>query len=185
MINTSQILEDNVKRIVLALAVSAFGALSLAGPALADRMPSFKWFQNSHKAVGTVLSSTPVYSSGGSHTEKVCEDVKVPIYGGGGANAGDVAAGVIIGGVLGNIATGNKAGTTAGAVVGGLVAADQANKKKITGYRMERQCNYVDVSNGDRLEYYESRIRLEGRTYLVRTKNQFSNGQNVTMYVSN
>jgi uncharacterized protein YcfJ len=177
-------MEEAMKRFMLALAVAVVGAISMSGPALADRMPSFKWFSNSHKAVGTVLESYPVYASGGTSTERVCKDVKVPIYAGG-ANAGDIAAGAIIGGVLGNIATGNKAGTTAGAVLGGVVAADQANKRTITGYRIERQCEDVQVSNRDTLKYYESRVRLEGRVYLVRTTNQFRAGQNVTMWVSN
>lgn len=78
------------------------------------------------------------------HTERVCEIVEVPIYGynNGGATAGDVLGGMIIGGLIGKGATGDDKGAAAGAVIGGMVGADRnRGQQVITGYRQENRCH--------------------------------------------
>ena len=77
-------------------------------------------------------------------TEQICEQRQVPIYENtGGASAGDVLGGMIIGGLLGKGVTGNDKGAAAGAVIGGMVAADKGQKKEtvIVGYKQEQQCS--------------------------------------------
>ena len=56
------------------------------------------------------------------YTETVCNIVDVPIYGktGGGASAGDVLGGMIIGGLLGKGVTNKDNGAPVGAVIGGM-----------------------------------------------------------------
>lgn len=172
-----------MKRFLFPLVILSMG-LAPMSPAFAhERAPAFKRFSDSHRATGTVIESYPVYSNAGSRTKRVCQDVKVPIYANNGTNPNDVVAGAVIGGILGKIATGKNDGALAGAVIGGAVAADKS-RKKITGYRIERQCDVVEVNN-DRIEYYESRIRIEGRIYRVRTTHGFRTGQSINMWVHN
>lgn len=75
-----------------------------------------------------------------------CELVQVPVYEtrrSGGASAGDVLGGMIIGGILGKGITGNDNGAGVGAVIGGMVSADRGQREYqvVTGYRNERQCH--------------------------------------------
>ncbi len=92
---------------------------------------------NSQQVGGRVLGSVPIYSSAGTKTKRVCENVEVPVYAKGGAQAGDVLAGAFIGGVLGKILAGKDSRVAFGAVAGGAVAAG-ANQNRIVDYRTER-----------------------------------------------
>ena len=105
------------------------------------------------------------------YTRQVCTNVEVPIYGtvtrqGGGANGGDVLAGMIIGGLLGKGATGKDDGAAGGAVLGGIIAADKANQPRtetvITGYKTERQCqNVTEYKNVNKKVYDYSIITFK------------------------
>jgi len=80
-----------------------------------------------------VTDTEAVYSSSTvQKPQQSCTTVDVPIYGsvGGGANAGDVLGGMIIGGLLGKGVGGNDKGAAAGAVIGGMIAADKKKGKK-------------------------------------------------------
>lgn len=156
----------------------------VSGAFAQERAPSFNKFAGSHRVAGEVLESNPVYAGGGTRTKRVCENVQVPIYAqGGGSQTENAIAGAVIGGMLGHIATGKSSGATVGAIMGGMVGANQ-HQNRVVGYRTERQCSDVQVSN-TRVQYYESRIRLEGRIYRVRTSSSFKPGGTVYMYVRN
>lgn len=169
------------KTLMLAVAGTFLAAQAFAG----DRAPAFTKFPNSHRATGHILESYPIYAEGGTRQKEVCEKVQVPVYGGVDQNqrAGNALAGAVIGGILGNMATGNKAGTTAGAVLGMAAGANSTNKP-VVAYKWETQCHMVEVSSSS-VQYYESRIQLEGVIYRVHTSNKMRPGGTVKMFVSN
>ncbi len=79
---------------------------------------------------------------------KVCKNVEVPVYGTVRKNkAGEGALlGAILGGVSGKVITGDDGGAAVGALFGAIVGADKGAKGSetvVTGYRTERQCNWV------------------------------------------
>jgi uncharacterized protein YcfJ len=85
-----------------------------------------------------------------------CRDVDVPIYGTRDRRGsdGDVLAGALIGGAIGNqfgSGSGQDAMTVLGAIVGANRAANQTTEE-IVGYRTERQC-FEEVI------YQDSRVR--------------------------
>lgn len=107
-------------------------------------------------------------------TEQICRNVDVPIYGkkNGGASAGDVLGGMIIGGLLGKGATGKDNGAAAGAVIGGMIAADKKHSQDvIVGYRQETRCeNQTTYTTKTQEVYSHSTIRWteNGETYTLR-----------------
>jgi len=107
-------------------------------------------------------------------TEQICRNVDVPIYGkkSGGASAGDVLGGMIIGGLLGKGATGKDNGAAAGAVIGGMIAADKKHSEDvIVGYRQETRCeNQTTYTTKTQEVYSHSTIRWteNGETYTLR-----------------
>jgi hypothetical protein len=108
------------------------------------------------------------------HTERVCFDVDVPIYGrvGGGASAGDVLGGMIIGGLIGKGVTDRDQGAAAGAVIGGMIAADRNQaQEQIIGYRKETQCeNQTTYTNVTEEVYTHSIITFtqNGKQFRIR-----------------
>lgn len=109
------------------------------------------------------------------YTETVCNWVDVPIYGqSGGASAGDVLGGMIIGGLLGKGVTNKDNGAAAGAVIGGMIAADRAkDKDKIIGYRQEQRCSdYTRYNEVSKDVYSHSTISFyhDGRNYTLSFK---------------
>ena len=77
---------------------------------------------------------------------KICEDVKVPIYGvlDRPSSTGEVVAGAAVGGVAGNQfgkGSGKKAMTLLGAILGGSSQANSRKREKvIVDYKTEYQC---------------------------------------------
>ena len=120
------------KLVTIAAILSMFGSVAFANgriqATVVDMRESYK----------EVIKEVPQQS---------CRTVEVPVYKevttGGGANGGDVLAGMIIGGLLGKGASGNDKGAAAGAVIGGIVAADKGQKKEtvIVGYKQQQQCS--------------------------------------------
>ena len=97
----------------------------------------------------TITRDTPI-------TERVCQLVDVPVYGGG-ASTGDTIVGAIIGGAIGN-QFGGGSGRDAATVLGAIVGADVANKNaqgnRIVGYRQEQQCQNVTTYTTTQEEVY-------------------------------
>lgn len=108
------------------------------------------------------------------HTEKVCREFDVPIYGrtGSGASAGDVLGGMIIGGIIGKGVTNEDQGAAAGAVIGGMIAADRkTSQEQIIGYRQETRCeNQTTYTNVTEEVYSHSIITFTegGRQFRVK-----------------
>jgi len=172
-----------MKKILIALSVVLLGTMTLS-EAVAGRLPSFNKTYNSYAVDGRVIESYPVYKAGQPRTSRVCEDVRVPIYGGASAGdqTGNIVAGAIIGGVLGKALTGNNNGATAGAVIGGI-AGSKKNTRRIVGYQIQRQCSDVQQQSARHIKYYEARVRIEGRIYRVRTSYRLKQGHSVRMYM--
>jgi uncharacterized protein YcfJ len=111
------------------------------------------------------------------YTENECVNVEVPVYGqrtrqGGSAGEGALL-GMIIGGALGDAASGGKGdATAAGAVIGGIIGADRASRPRteqvVTGYRTERQCTEVTRYRAQNRTVYSHSVltfTVDGQTY--------------------
>jgi len=118
-----------------------------------------------------------------------CQDVQVPIYGtvqGGGASAGDVLGGMIIGGILGKGATGKDDGAAVGAIIGGMVAADNKQSKQVvTGYKTERQCSEVLVQQQvQTIKNFRITYKWQGVTGRSFTYNNYQVGDRIPVTAS-
>ncbi len=174
-----------MKPILKAIAVAALGTVLAAGPVLAGKVPSFTPTPNSTPVKAVVLETYPVFGPKRTRVRKVCEDVEVPVYGGPSPSdqLGNTVAGAIIGGVIGQAVTGNKQGATAGAIVGGVAGATAG--QRVVGYRTERRCRDEVVERKGKRKYWESRVRIRNKVYLVRTQNRLRPGTTFTMYMPN
>lgn len=136
----------------------------------------------------TITSIEPRYETVWENQTQ-CQDVQVPIYGtvqGGGANGGDVLAGMIIGGLLGKGATGNDRGAAAGAVLGGVIAGDGGGSRQvITGYQWQTQCNQVaQQTRVNRIKNYFIQFQWNGHSGSAYTYNNYNVGQTIPATVS-
>jgi len=99
---------------------------------------------------GRVTYVEPVYTNTYVDVpQTVCYDVQRPVTGRAPASTGDVLAGAIIGGAIGN-QFGGGSGKDAATVLGAIIGADAANKngrQVVTGYTVERQCETQYVSD--------------------------------------
>ena len=121
------------KLVMIAAVMSMFGSAAFANQRIQATVVDMQ------ETYRDVVKQVPVQS---------CSVVDVPIYKEvvtGGASTGDVLAGAIIGGVIGN-QFGNGKGKDAMTVLGAIVGADSANKNGsretvIVGYRQQQQCS--------------------------------------------
>jgi len=123
-----------IEKIFHVVVISSFIGL-IAGVAHANT--------DSYTTEGRIVNKEPIYTNVQQRNPyQECYTVDVPIYGnvGGGASAGDVLGGMIIGGLLGKGATGKDNGAAAGAVIGGMIAADKKQQQGIVGYKQENRC---------------------------------------------
>ena len=151
-----------MKKIVLAVA-----AIALTSPALAkDEVKDVIVYDHTK----TMLVKSPT-------TERVCQNMNVPIYGTttqqGNASAGALV-GMLLGAAGGKAVTGNDKGAALGAIMGGLVGADKGaqpkQKQTVVGHRQELVCNdvttiseqYVDVYSHSTIRFY-----VNGRRYVL------------------
>lgn len=168
------------KLVTIAAVMSMFGSVAFAGTSqiqatVVDMRETYR----------DVVKQVPVQS---------CQTIDVPIYkevvtGGGGASTGDVLAGAIIGGAIGN-QFGNGKGKDAMTVLGAIVGADTVNKKGqretvIVGYKQQQQCSTVyeqkQVSvRGDNIVTVEAG---NGNQYEFYTKGWYRNGTVVLLNV--
>jgi uncharacterized protein YcfJ len=114
-------------------------AMVLALPAYADGFDSI---------AATVVAVKAKYETTYEYQDvQVCQDVSVPVYGQyiDNPSDGDVAAGAIIGGAIGN-QFGEGDGKTAMTILGAIVGANHASRPRVhngvTGYTVETQCHY-------------------------------------------
>ena len=150
--------------------ISAIAAamIAMSTPALADgKITDVRVFDHTK----TMRVSTPT-------TQRVCQDMDVPIYGTttqqGNASAGALI-GMLLGAACGKAVTGNDKGAAVGAIMGGLVGAYKGAQPKqsqtIVGYKQELVCNDVtSVSNQLVDVYSHSTIRfyVDGRRYVLK-----------------
>ena len=146
----------------------ALTAIALGSPVYAEgKLTDVRVFDHTK----TMRVSTPT-------TQRVCENMDVPIYGTttqqGNASAGALI-GMLLGAAGGKAVTGNDKGAAVGAIMGGLVGADKGAQPKqsqtIVGYKQELVCNDVtSVSNQLVDVYSHSTIRfyIDGRRYVLK-----------------
>lgn len=104
-----------------------------------------------------------------------CRNVDVPIYGTRDRRGsdGDVLAGAIVGGVIGNQfggGSGKDAMTVLGAIVGANHMANRTTEE-IVGYRTERQCAEAVIYENNRVRTYSYStitFTLDGKRHTVR-----------------
>ena len=133
-----------------------------------------------------VDASEPNYVTKNIRTpQQQCSIVDVPIYGstGGGANAGDVLGGMIIGGLLGKGASGNDKGAAAGAVIGGMIAADKKKgNQQIVGYRQEQRCTTTYTNERvDEISGYKVYYTLNGEQFHTHSNRYLAPGSMLTL----
>lgn len=165
-----------MKRLLAGVAMCA-----MASPVFANQTP-----------MATITSVTPNYTTQVIRNPyQKCDIVDVPVYGqigsNGGASAGDVLGGMIIGGILGKGVSGNDKGAAAGAVLGGMIAADnkQQTQQGIVGYRQEQRCEtYYNEERVNTLKNYTIRYEWNGVSAQSYTYNQYNVGDKIPVTVS-
>lgn len=119
--------------------VAAILATLIAFPAFADGMAS-----NTARVVGVDPKIETRYET---QDVQVCEQYQVPVYGNVivQGSQGDVLAGAIVGGAIGN-QFGGGSGKDAMTVLGAILGANQASQPRVrngvTGYTWETRCHY-------------------------------------------
>ena len=120
--------------------------------------------------------------------ETRCYDVEVPVYGrASNGSSGDVLAGAIIGGAIGN-QFGNGGGKDAMTALGIILGANEGSRSTrevVTGYRLEQQCDKVSYQvNEPVLSYYRIRYEYNGIEYHQETTQEYTLGQRVQVSTS-
>lgn len=115
--------------------------------------------------------------------ETQCYDVEVPVYGySRSGSSGDVLAGAIIGGVIGN-QFGSGSGKDAMTALGVIIGADQAlrsRRNEVVSYRIERRCENVrQIVSDPVLSHYSIQYTTNGMTYQTETTRRYTLGQRV------
>lgn len=128
---------------------------------------------NSYNVEGRIIDIQPVYTKvRQQEPRQKCQDVEVPIYGGGTNNTEGAIIGGILGGVLGNQfgnGNGKDAMTGIGAITGAIIGGKPNGNQVITGYRIERQCttSYRNV-NKSIVNEYDITYRVQGERISIR-----------------
>jgi len=150
------------------ICITAATAIALASPALAEgKLTDIRVFDHTK----TMRVSTPT-------TQRVCENMDVPIYGTTtrqGNASGGALIGMLLGAAGGKAVTGNDKGAAIGAIMGGLVGADKGAQPKqsqtIVGYKQELVCNDVTSVSNELVEVYSHstiRFYIDGRRYVLK-----------------
>lgn len=131
---------------------------------------------------GIVVDVKPVYSYDQMPVrQEQCAEVQVPVYGNQPGSTGDVLAGAIIGGAIGN-QFGSGSGQDAMTVLGAIVGADVAGRggNQVVGYRYEWQCQIVETYQEQKFfHHYEVTYKNNGKYYRVNTDEMFEIGERI------
>ena len=146
----------------------ALTAIALASPVYAEgKLTNVKVFDHTK----TMRVDTPT-------TERVCENMNVPIYGTTtrqGNASGGALIGMLLGAAGGKAVTGDDKGAAIGAIMGGLVGADKGAQPKqsqtIVGYEKKLVCNDVTSVSSQLVDVYSHstiRFYVDGVRYVLK-----------------
>lgn len=146
----------------------ALTAIALASPVYAEgKLTDVRIFDHTK----TMRVNTPT-------TQRVCENMDVPIYGTTtrqGNASGGALIGMLLGAAGGKAVTGDDKGAAIGAIMGGLVGADKGAQPKqsqrIVGYKQELVCNDVTSVSSQLVDVYSHstiRFYIDGRRYVLK-----------------
>jgi uncharacterized protein YcfJ len=158
---------------------AALGLLALAGAAQAE----------SYRVSARVTGVEPFYRTvQASEPVRRCHNVEVPVYGTRrGGSSGDVLAGALIGGAIGN-QFGSGSGKDAMTVLGAILGADAAGsqpRQVITGYTTERVCETVDeVRESREVAGYRVSYRWNGLEGQTETTRRYRVGEQINVEVT-
>ena len=150
------------------ISAAAATAIALSSPVYADgKITNVRVFDHTK----TIRMSTPT-------TQRVCQNMDVPIYGTTtqqGNASGGALIGMLLGAAGGKAVTGNDKGAAIGAIMGGLVGADKGAQPKqsqrIVGYKQELVCNDVTSVSNELVDVYSHstiRFYVDGRRYVLK-----------------
>jgi uncharacterized protein YcfJ len=132
--------------------------------------------------IGVVVEVQPIYSTVVTpRVQERCFEAQVPVYGYNQANPGNVFAGAIIGGAIGN-QFGSGQGNDAMTILGAIVGANQAaqNNRGVVGYNSEWRCEMVQVEEQSQIiDYYRVTYQFGGVYNTINTRNAFQPGQRI------
>jgi len=143
-------------------------AIALASPVYANgKVTDVRIFDHTK----TMRVDTPT-------TQRVCEDMNVPIYGTTtrqGNASGGALIGMLLGAAGGKAVTGDDKGAAIGAIMGGLVGADKGAQPKqsqtIVGYEKKLVCNDVTSVSSQLVDVYSHstiRFYVDGVRYVLK-----------------
>lgn len=146
----------------------ALTAIALASPVYAEgKLTDVRVFDHTK----TMRVSTPT-------TQRVCENMDVPIYGTTtrqGNASGGALIGMLLGAAGGKAVTGDDKGAAIGAIMGGLVGADKGaqpkQKQTVVGYKQELVCNDITSVSEQLVDVYSHstiRFYIDGRRYVLK-----------------
>jgi uncharacterized protein YcfJ len=133
---------------------------------------------------GVVVDVEAVYSNSYTYViQEQCFEQHVPVYKNSQGSIGDVFAGAIIGGAVGN-QFGNGSGKDAMTILGAIVGADATgrSRQEVVGHTIEWSCKMVEVpQNTPVFHHYQITYLMNGKYYRVNTDNLFEVGQRITI----
>ena len=146
----------------------ALTAIALGSPVYAEgKLTDVRVFDHTK----TMRVSTPT-------TQRVCENMDVPIYGTTtrqGNASGGALIGMLLGAAGGKAVTGDDKGAAIGAIMGGLVGADKGAQPKqsqtIVGYEKKLVCNDVTSVSSQLVDVYSHstiRFYVDGVRYVLK-----------------
>lgn len=150
-------------------------------------LPSLAFAGGNNYAVITAVH--PIYENRYvTQYETECYTVEVPVYGRQrSGSSGDVLAGAIIGGAIGNqfgSGSGKDAMTALGIIIGASEGS-RSTREVITGYRLERQCDQVAREVLEPvISHYRIRYEYNGFEYHQETTQHYTLGQRVQVSTS-
>lgn len=144
---------------------------------------------NADTVRGTVISITPNYSYAYAEVPyQSCTETDYPVYGNvhTAPSSGDVLAGALIGGVIGNqfgSGSGNDAMTVLGAIVGAN-SVNRVNRQAVVGYRTEVVCTtQYQTETEQYLEDYAVVVRWGNNTSTIYTQKHYHVGDTVRLQI--